>query len=165
MYISCSSLSSRSIASLRLLYTKVKATISSISPVASQAVGVYVEQVEDTRETELIYSRINKTSSSIIPVRDINQLLADLLLIPKLSNLFDSFIWRDPMEDGKEPASLVTIQDANVLQKLLLRSSSCILCTASVTIVTTSISSCHVVNGMSWEGSFLHQLQPQPQPQ
>ena len=95
--------------------------------------------------------------------------LADLHLILKLSNLFDSFIWRDPMEDGKEPASLVTIQDANVLQKLLLRSSSCILCTASVTIVTTSISSCHVVNGMSWEGSFLHQLQlqlqPQPQPQ
>ena len=112
-----------------MLYTKVKATISSISPVASQAVGVYVEQVEDTRETELIYSRINKTSSSIIPVRDINQLLADLLLIPKLSNLFDSFIWRDPMEDGKEPASLVTIQDAIVPQKLLLRSSFCILCT------------------------------------
>ena len=51
------SLSSRSIASLRLLYTKVKATISSISPVAIQAVGVYVEQVEDTRETELVYSR------------------------------------------------------------------------------------------------------------
>jgi hypothetical protein len=35
-----------------LLYTKVKVAISSISPLATQAVGVYVEQVEVTRETE-----------------------------------------------------------------------------------------------------------------
>ena len=47
--------------------------------------------------------------------KQVQKELADLQLIPKLSNLFDSFIWRDPMEDGKEPASLVTIQDASVL--------------------------------------------------
>jgi hypothetical protein len=58
VYTMLNSLSSRSTASLRLLYTKVKkATTSSISPVASQAVGVYVEQVGDTRETESFHSR------------------------------------------------------------------------------------------------------------
>jgi hypothetical protein len=58
VYTMLNSLSSRSTDSLRLLYTKVKkATTRSISPVASQAVGVYVEQLRDTRETKSVYSR------------------------------------------------------------------------------------------------------------